>query len=732
MKKLSISLTALVATLLVSCTLYMDEEDIESALRTEPGYLEEETITLPEGQGTVTYKYNKNTIAITDEVEEYVIRNEEDEVVWFSAATPDHLLPETGEMMTCSFRDKFPNGFCHRCTGQSKVDGLYRCTFEPCGLFEAFDEFKADVAIDQYAITPAEGVRVMNEEEVAAFVDEESESEPAEGGDEVSDDAESRAPMTRAPSNYNLSFKMVDMDIYTNLIDVASAKGAVEAMATLTGSVKIGHKGYLYIDRSQDYTQISFSPYGNFSLTFNLKAYAGVTLEAPVPIPILGLGANLGVVGFKIGLTATPYVTIRRYIQGKMGFNLYYNCNMLYTKQGEKKGVFKVGGSTRKSSGKPVFTWDGGAKDLSGTEANFYFEAGIDYSLGFGADLFGLGGQASVGAKYYWSLEQTLNKEDFTSVADFRERNANFPVYVKFYAKTVRKNKLGEVGPNEEVVFKAGNLNIPFYPSWEKGKACCTYLNPVTYTFEGHLKELGLVGALFDYLPKAYVYDDETNKLVKTYDLKYKSGSLLDFSADVKDNTLKFNHLYTTQFVMQTGDGVHLPLADYQLYTCVPDINITDLSVVQTLTPNNASYEEQSNPSVVGINPKTMQKCWIYNGSYYKYRYKVNVALKLDALENIKKWGIHMNDNWAHSADFESTSKKYEKPVVRMTWYTNNSSVNLQFTPYAQLINEKGEAMKDKKWYSVKSVMVEYNPYLDKPFGYQSWELDGGNANFEK
>lgn len=732
MKKLSISLMALVATLLVSCTLYMDEEDLESALRTEPGYLEAETITLPEGQGTVTYKYNKNTIAITDEVEEYVIRNEGNEVVWFSAATPDHLLPEAGEMMTCSFRDKFPDGFCHRCTGRSKVDGLYRCTFEPCSLFDAFDELKADVDLEQYTVTPAEGVRMMSEEEMTAYAQEELESEPAEGGDEQTEDADTRAPMTRAPSNYNLGFKMLDMDLNANLLDVSAAKGSVEAMATLTGSAKLGNKGYISIDRSQEYIQISFGPYGSFSLSFAIKAYGGVTLEAPVPIPVCGLGANLGVAGFKIGLTATPYISIRRYIQGKAGFNLYYNCNMTYTKQGKKKGIFKVGGTSRKSSGKPVFTWDGGVKDISGKEANFYFEAGVDLSLGFGIDIFGHGGEGSVGAKYYWSLEQTLNKDDFTSVEAFRERNANFPAYVKFYAKTVLKNKVGETGPSEDVTHKVGDMKVPFYPSWEKGKSCCAYLNPVTYTFEGHLKDLGLVGSLFDYLPKAYVYDDETKKLVKTYDLKYKNGSLYDFGADVKDNTLLFNHPYTTQFVMQTPDGIHLPLADYPLYTRVPDINITDLTVVQTLTPNNASYEEQTNPSVVGINPKTMQKCWIYNGAYYKYRYKVNVALKLDALENIKKWGIHMNDNWAHNADFESTSKKYEKPVVRMTWYTNNSSVNLQFTPYAQLIDVQGNAMKEKKWYTVKSVMVEYNPYLDKPFGYQSWELDGGNANFEK
>ena len=101
------------ALILTACTLYMDDFEEGRILRTGTGYQEPETMELTEAQGSVTYQYNQNTIPIDDEVEQYIVKVENDTILYFSEATPEELLPVVGEMMTCSFRDKFPNGFCH-------------------------------------------------------------------------------------------------------------------------------------------------------------------------------------------------------------------------------------------------------------------------------------------------------------------------------------------------------------------------------------------------------------------------------------------------------------------------------------------------------------------------------------------------------------------------------------------------------------------------------------------
>jgi len=740
MKKRSISLMVFLMTALVSCTLYMDEENSDNALRTNDGYLDAETITLPNGQGTVTYKYNKQTIAITDEVEEYVVRNDGDSIVWFSTGIPDDLLPMEGEMMTSSFRDKFPNGFCHRCTGRTEVNGLYRCTFTPCGLFDAFDEFKAHVDLENAKVEPAEGVRLLTAEEYANLMNEENYEE--DNSDEEEDEPGTLATRpfwkvskTSARAPIVKEFPAVDVG-FTESLQASVGHDLYDVYCNASCNLKVGTRMSFDIDKSKGYFMVGFAPYGFLSTSYEIKASAGVNFKLPIDIPILGVGGDLVVVGGKIGLSCTPYFNVRHYVNGKISFNYYFNGEMTYTQIGnDDEGVFKVGGTTRKESGKPVFSAK--FEDESAGDLVLNIESGFDFHLGLGFKLFETGVEVSAGAKVYATLDQTLEKDKLLSAEAFRKKNANFPTYYKFYVtQGASLLSLGGYETKETKPIKAKTLKIPFYPVWESGKAYCKYLNPLTFTFEGKLKELGLVGALMSYTPKAYVYLGDVSLgsafLDEVVDLKWKEGDLKEFSAEVRSDKLEINTKYTVQYVMDTGKGFLLPLAECPMEAIVPNIYISNLNVVQTLTADNASAEELANPSIVAVNPTTMQKGWVFNGKVYKYRYKVNVGLKLDGIDNIYKWGIHMNDNYSNSGQFETSSTRYEKPTVRMTWYSNSSNVMLNFYPYAYLIDQNGNRIKDRNTYKSQSVAVQYNSYLDRPFGYQSWELDGGDAQFEK
>ena len=726
MKKLSVQILVIVTAILSSCTLYMDEpeKDIQT-LRTEEGYTDAETIELPNGEGSLTYKYNKNTIAITDEVEEYVIRVEDDSIVWFSAATPDYYLPKPGEMMTCSYREKFPNGFCHRCTELKDVDGLKRALFTPCGIFEAFDEFKTTVEDGEYVLP--EGATLLSEEETDSMMN----------ANDYDEEELAAAPIHhwRAPMNRAFKKKIKSVRIPLNIqAQLSSPLGIVDGYAKITGEISSGLSVLIDIDKKEEKFVIESGPFGQLSITVEAAVSAGINIESPIAIPILGVRADLKVVAINVGLTASPFLYARRQLKDVIKLTLGYEASTKYTKIGwDSKEAMTVSCTTRKKSGKPIFEFESKPAQTDGL--TLYIQGGVDFQVGLGGKVAGTGAEAAIGLKLYGELNQTLDKGQFESTADFKKKNANFPTYALAYAKGMLSLFDGDLpleaqyGPIECQVLK-----IPFFPVFEKGAIYCSRLSPKTYKMEGKIKDIGLLGLLWDYLPKMRIYDTENkNKLVKTFTMKWKKGTdLKEFSCEEKCNDIEFNHIYMGQIVMDSGDGFIVPLQDLPFCTNVPDMEITKLDLVQSLTAKNGTPEELANPSCIARHPTTGQMGWVKNGKVYNYRYKMNVSLKIGGIVSFYKWGIHMEDKWAKDTRFETTDMRYSNPTVRMTWYSSASEVWLGFTPFGYIIDTDGNKAKDSKMYEPWSGTAKYSTALDKQFGYQAWELSGGNAQFEK
>ena len=726
MKKFSFYILVIMTFMLSSCTLYMDEPENETqTLRTEEGYSETETVELSDGQGNVTYKYNKNTIAITDEVEEYVIRVENDSIVWFSAATPEYYLPQPGEMMTCSYREKFPNGFCHRCTELKEVDGLKRALFTPCGIFEAFDEFKTTLEDGEYVLP--EGATMLNDEETDSMMN----------ANDYSEEELAAAPFHRwrAPMNRAFKKKIKAVKIPVSLTaQLSSPLGIVDGSAKITGEISAGMNILIDIDKNEEKFVIESGPFGQLSITVEAAVSAGINIESPIALPILGVKADLKVVAINIGLTASPYLYARRQLKDVITLTLGFEAYTKYTQIGRNSdGNMTVTCTTRKKSGKPILKFESKPAQTDGLVLNI--QGGVDFQVGLGGKIAGTGAEAAVGMKLYGELNQTLDKGQFESTEDFKKKNADFPTYMLAYVKGELSLFDGDLPLDAEFgPFESSKLKIPFFPVFEKGSIYCSRISPKTYKMEGKLKDIGLLGLLWDYLPKMRVYDTENkNKLVKTFTMKWKKGtSLKEFSCEEKCNDIEFNHIYMGQIVMDSGDGFIVPLQDLPFCTNVPEMEITKLDLVQSLTAKNGTPEELANPSCIARHPTTGQMGWVKDGKVYNYRYKMNVSLKIGSIVSFYKWGILMENKWAKDTRFETTDMRYSNPTVRMTYYSSASEVWLGFTPFGYIVDEDGNKAKDSKMYESWSGTAKYSTALDKQFGYQAWELSGGNAQFEK
>jgi len=227
--------------------------------------------------------------------------------------------------------------------------------------------------------------------------------------------------------------------------------------------------------------------------------------------------------------------------------------------------------------------------------------------------------------------------------------------------------------------------------------------------------------------------DKATGDLEHTFDMKWKEGSgLKEFSAESKCDKLKFNREYTAQVSMDSGYGYVVPIEDIYLLTQVPNIKVFDMEIVQTATPKKAAtYEELQNRTIVGQHPTTGELAWMFKNKAYRYRYKIDIMLEIEAPRLIKKWGLHLGDIYANSTEFEHKEKDKKSvflmPTVRMTWYANSSSVSLYAYPFAQIQDENGNVSKDLKKYESWSGVVNYQEFLDKPFS-----MTDEQPNYEK
>lgn len=743
MKKLSIFLSVIMMAAVSACTLYMDEPEEEGRiLRTGEGYDQPETITLPDDQGTVTYEYSQKTIPINDEVEQYIVKVESDTILYFEGGTPEEYLPEVGEMMTCSFRDRFPHAFCHKCIDRTENDGIYRCVFKKCPLKEAFKvmNFKVSPKIDYESVngTP------ITIEEFDSLMSEQSDLEGGESTASSRSESNTEDKFTRSWFNTG---KREFKGIKTGKINV-SLKPNLKNFAgvAITGSLGITLGGYFEMeyDGDKDVTYTEVGIMGSLDTQLAVNANAGIFFQSPVAIPLVGFKADLWVAGVDIGLTVNPYFDVRKEVSADVSCSFGFDLGFGYAQVGNQEGKWdKKKHKLKTKRGYPALRitprdWDANAKNI-----NLHIKSGWDWHFGVGADVFGTGFDFAVGLDVYRDFQIDMDMGEYHSAADFKKKYADLPSKAVIYAEgSLKAAQVGIPVRVETDPWSCGTSKIPILPEYKEGSAyfyCSDFNPPYTYKMKAELEDIGLMGWFWNWTPKMRIYFDgdelEKSKPVQTFDMKCKEGSdMRVLEATKRSNEIITNIPYIAQAAMVEtlpgGRSFTVPLVDIPFNVEIPDMVIDEdrLRASQTLTPQNATPQELANPSIIAT--KNGKAGWIKNGRVYNYRYKIDVPVTIEAPRLIREWGIHMGDNYANSNEFshkEKSKKEYLERVVRMTWYSSESSLSLYFYPFAYVQDSEGHKS-GKKNYETCNYTVQYSKMLD-----QQYSITGGNnADYEK
>ena len=376
---------SLAALALTACTLYMDEpESSGDYLRTEAGYLDDETIELPDNAGTIRYKYNQNTIPINDEILEYLVKVESDTILYFTGSMPDDILPDVGSMMTCTFTEQFPHAFCHKCIERTEENGIYRCVFTKCGLDEAFDELLIDADYANMDVTDPS--TAISEEQFDSIMAQDG---MVHADDGIVEEADSDALVRgwRAPWRQTRAILGSDEE-------KAFGKGSKDSICTV-----------------------------NFpTVQAILEASAGdvasvkVTAKLPVHVTPLGIQADFIVVGIDIGFTVQPYIKTVQELNITASLTYNYDVRFGYFKKNkDDEGEFKLDKGTANS---PIFKLDSSKEDK---DITLSLEAGYDFHVGLGADLLGTGFDVAVGCVASSSLDLPLDTKKFKKAEDFKQ-----------------------------------------------------------------------------------------------------------------------------------------------------------------------------------------------------------------------------------------------------------------------------------------------------------------------
>lgn len=720
MKKLSIFLSVIMMAAVSACTLYMDEPEEEGRiLRTGEGYDKPETLEMANGQGSVTYKYDQKTIPINDEVEQYIVKVESDTILYFEGGTPEEYLPEVGEMMTCSFRDRFPNAFCHKCIDRTESNGIYRCVFTKCEYEDAFEVL--DLKGVSMEMVPSEGGRYLTEEEEdSIFGAEARQVENTRGFGPRRIGLKKNVKKITLPIEMQLTVSAVPS------MDIGAAKVALGGELILGGWVE---GDVSLTGKSADF---DVGIIGGIGLVLDLQARAGITYKLPVGLSPLGIRFDCVVVGGQLGFVADPYLSVHRELYGHAEMAFGIDCGFHYKRDPKDKahpyGEIEVTHSgTSKMAGKSPFFYVNDSKSHEGFDLNI--EAGMDYSIGVGFKI-GEGaaeGKVAVGLREYGLMQQKIGVDEYQSVEDFKKRNADFPTYALGYISLdagvfwvgVRPEIL--VGPLAETKFK-----IPIFPvSDDHGYVRCADMQSKLISAEANLDERGILGYWREQDPKLRIYDKETKELVGTLKLtwiheKGDGGTAKKMRGSGKMPDIEFNHEYIGQFNLDMSAIINkalFPLEEVPFHVALPVVELDKVNVMKTQTADHTSMEEMGNPKIVRKNGQYW--AFVHNNHAYNYRYQIDVTVTVKGASKIGRWGIQMQNDRGVVRDFfvnDKSGKLKATYRVRMNFYSSRTEENLSFDTYAVGLNENGKMTNDREYYESEDITVTFNQALNWPF----------------
>jgi hypothetical protein len=682
---------ALAMMALSSCSLYLSDDEVDT-IRTEAGYSDVETMELPDGTGTVEYQYDEKTIAINDDVEQYVIKVESDSIVYFVDSTPDYYLPQVGEMMVCSFREKFPDAFCHRCIERKNENGIWRCVFTRCGLFDAFKVLKVNVETNERTtVVPAEGTHLLTTEEQDSLTavmqaEDEQPAETRRGSRRVKfDDKFTEGSFMHKFPKQSLS------------ATAGSNAAGFKWTASMEGHVIMGAHIGANIDSETNLIELGAGLYGEIRIDYEFEATREVTLSLPVAVSMAGFKIDIGIAGLEAGLTGSPYITIKRKISTKISYCWDFNADFFYSNKNNEMDESKFSvrkAYIKKKAGEQVLSISKLKDDFDGMNV----EMGFDMRIGLSGHTLVSHSTAAAGVKIYGEVDFPFDDKTFHSAEEFRTSQANFITKEVFYATVGQGVIIGTEKTVQTPPIYIETFNVPLVPvAYQPGcNMRCTQHEPKVFEMEGYIQDYGLLGLLPGAGYYMKLYTSEGNEL-KTILLSGTDGNLRRFAATKRIDELQFNVPYIAQFAIHWGD-YYIPLHNFPFEEQIADMSILSATLKYT---NRGDFLKP----VKGTDQV----------NHYAYCYTIDVMVNIEAQRLIRKWGIHSNMysgfNEIYAAEFERTNNGIDDmdlPVVRFRWYSNKPTIMVGFYPYCYV-----KSQKDRTLFPAVTKTYNYDPTLE-------------------
>lgn len=152
MKKTTTSILLLLSLLLITaCTLSMDEW---AETEEDKGYDNVETV--ENDFYKLEYEYKATTRSLTDSIQQFIAKVEDDSIIYFTDNIPPQWLPQPGGCVVANCCEKFPTGLVGRVISVERSAGLVKVVATEAALEEAYEEFNFELDADVFTSDPEE------------------------------------------------------------------------------------------------------------------------------------------------------------------------------------------------------------------------------------------------------------------------------------------------------------------------------------------------------------------------------------------------------------------------------------------------------------------------------------------------------------------------------------------------------------------------------------------------
>ena len=128
--------------LLAACLLWSCSDDETGGFQEDPVEGMEEPVKEETDSYSITYQYQEDVQVLTPAKSGYIVRVEEDSILYFSKSTPDEVLPEVGDILSSRQTEMLPYGLGGSVVSVTDAGDAYRCVTTAAPLDQIFKELE--------------------------------------------------------------------------------------------------------------------------------------------------------------------------------------------------------------------------------------------------------------------------------------------------------------------------------------------------------------------------------------------------------------------------------------------------------------------------------------------------------------------------------------------------------------------------------------------------------------